>query len=227
MSRWVPADRSGQRFGRLLVEKLASARDRRGERRWVCLCDCGRRVECSGSNLKGMKSCGCFRRELMAEIGRTVPKRAPINLQGMQFTRLTVEGKSIDKHNRTRWICRCVCGGQVVVYPSALMKGQTKSCGCYSIDISRARMLSGNWPPRRPRYTEEELKLSRARSFKRHVQELSDRYVLERIVQYTSLKHADVPRELIHIKREQLILRRLARELKQVINEKEEANDPA
>jgi 5-methylcytosine-specific restriction endonuclease McrA len=52
----------GERFGRLvLVEQLSVG----SKARWLCLCDCGKKVSVMRSNLVAgnTKSCGCFRRE--------------------------------------------------------------------------------------------------------------------------------------------------------------------
>jgi hypothetical protein len=59
-------DLSGQRFGRLTVEKRAE-HDKWDAPVWSCRCSCGRRCEVSRSNLcsGGTKSCGCFQSERM------------------------------------------------------------------------------------------------------------------------------------------------------------------
>lgn len=56
-------DRSGQRFGRLIV--LAERRWRGGAAYWKCRCDCGQVIEAAFPNLQAgtTKSCGCLRRE--------------------------------------------------------------------------------------------------------------------------------------------------------------------
>lgn len=51
---------AGQRFGRLLVIKLAY-QNRRGATFWLCRCDCGNKKIIKGNSLKrGTKSCGCL-----------------------------------------------------------------------------------------------------------------------------------------------------------------------
>jgi hypothetical protein len=55
-------DRSGERYGRLLVIRLDGFRDDRSF--WVCRCDCGRQVTRRLSVLLGgQQSCGCLRHE--------------------------------------------------------------------------------------------------------------------------------------------------------------------
>lgn len=53
-------DYTGQRFGKLFVERLV---DTRGDSRFICLCDCGKRKEVGGPELFGGKtrSCGCMK----------------------------------------------------------------------------------------------------------------------------------------------------------------------
>ncbi len=57
---------TGQRFGRLMVLALACLAEYTAKRiTWMCLCDCGKVLPVSASNLKSnhTKSCGCFRAE--------------------------------------------------------------------------------------------------------------------------------------------------------------------
>ena len=64
-------DLIGRRFGRLTVVRDANKR-KRTYHVWVCECECGNVVEVAYDDLiKGhTKSCGCLRREIMAEKGR-------------------------------------------------------------------------------------------------------------------------------------------------------------
>ena len=53
------------------------------------------------------------------------------DLTGQRFGRLTVireYGRS--KDGQIMWLCRCDCGGEVVVTSNHLCSGHTKSCGC-------------------------------------------------------------------------------------------------
>lgn len=52
----------GKRFTRLLVLSLIGT-DMHGNRKWDCVCDCGKHTQTSTSSLLGRrsKSCGCFR----------------------------------------------------------------------------------------------------------------------------------------------------------------------
>lgn len=57
-------DLTGQRFGRLVVQRMAPPRR---ETVWWCLCDCGKEVEVIASSLRrGITvSCGCYRSDRM------------------------------------------------------------------------------------------------------------------------------------------------------------------
>lgn len=57
-------DKTGQRFGRLVVREPSPEPSR--NRKWVCDCDCGNVVSVTGCNLAtgNSKSCGCLRAEL-------------------------------------------------------------------------------------------------------------------------------------------------------------------
>lgn len=60
-------NRVGQRFGRLVVLKLAPRKGRGA--RWVCLCDCGKKTIVHARSLPNgtTTSCGCYARELARE----------------------------------------------------------------------------------------------------------------------------------------------------------------
>ena len=76
-------DLTGQRFGRFTVFSKG-----RQHHTWICLCDCGNRVEVNQYDLWAgkSKSCGCLRHEL-------------------QITRLTKHGHCIASKPSKTWIC--------------------------------------------------------------------------------------------------------------------------
>jgi len=70
------------------------------------------------------------------------------NLVGRQFSRLKVIKKATgkyypknDKSRRSYWICKCSCGNKkmVIVSGTNLRTGNTKSCGCYNIEVLKNR----------------------------------------------------------------------------------------
>lgn len=91
----------GQRFGKLVVEEQLPS-TARGQRRWLCRCDCGNTHTVTTGNLTSghITSCGCL--------------KSP-DLTGRVFGRLTVLGRSEKRSPRGKrttplWECRCTCG---------------------------------------------------------------------------------------------------------------------
>lgn len=65
-------DLTGQRFGRLVVIKIAEPIHRTFKRKyWLCKCDCGNEsMICSSYLIRGAtKSCGCLRKEISSKNG--------------------------------------------------------------------------------------------------------------------------------------------------------------
>lgn len=112
-------DLTGQRFGKLTV--LTRVEDGPGHnKRWLCLCDCGRRVVVFGHNLKkGTNAC-------VYCLGKRVTDKT-----GNRYGRLIVIGRATpDNKGRNKWRCRCDCGNETIVRGEALENGTTRSCGC-------------------------------------------------------------------------------------------------
>lgn len=88
----------------------------------------------SGSELRsgGRKSCGCLRTKYLTKGTRGT---GSVTDKGSRFGRLTVtlEASSLEIH------CQCDCGNSTVVRRSSLTLGYTKSCGCFQIEVSKAR----------------------------------------------------------------------------------------
>ncbi len=58
-------------------------------------------------------------------------------LTGLVFGRYTVLSYAgRDKTYNSKWLCRCQCGVEKVVYALALKGGDTVSCGCYGAENS-------------------------------------------------------------------------------------------
>ena len=60
--------------------------------------------------------------------------RAPENIAGMMFNRLTAICIDKTKTNRVHWVCRCECGIEKSVAACDLKSSHTKSCGCWNIE---------------------------------------------------------------------------------------------
>lgn len=70
------------------------------------------------------------------------------DLTGKTFGRLTaIERMPVDKHHKSRWKCRCACGGTVTLNASSLVRQLTSSCGCLRSEINRTgyKEISGSW----------------------------------------------------------------------------------
>ena len=57
-----------------------------------------------------------------------------IDCSNKVYGRLTVTAEGKGDHGGARWVCKCECGNETVVYGSALNSGHTKSCGCLLSD---------------------------------------------------------------------------------------------
>lgn len=70
--RGILTEHTGQRFGRLLVLRVAH-RDHELRYHWLCRCDCGKEVVKNGRLLRDgrTQSCGCYRKEKISEIKTT------------------------------------------------------------------------------------------------------------------------------------------------------------
>ena len=65
---------------------------------------------------------------------------------GNIFGRLTILGLNrYNKHNQAMWLCRCECGGQVIVPWHNLRWGGTRSCGCLLQEVRRSPKGPQRW----------------------------------------------------------------------------------
>lgn len=60
-----------------------------------------------------------------------------VEMAGGTFGRLTVQGRAGSLRGEAAWLCRCECGGKVVVQGASLRFGKTRSCGCLRVDAGR------------------------------------------------------------------------------------------
>lgn len=115
----------GQRVGRwtVLAEQTVTAR---GERKWLCRCDCGTERYVLERSLVygGTESCGCLRKERVAQA-------ISPDLTGKQFGELTVIRKIDDgrgKNGAVKWLCKCSCGAEYEVLGTLLVTGRRTRC---------------------------------------------------------------------------------------------------
>ena len=114
---------SGQKYGRwtVLDEYIVTPR---GERKWLCRCDCGtQRHVLERSLLYGeSESCGCLRKEKLAEA-------ISPDLTGQVFGELTVLRRAENPKTRgTVWVCKCSCGAEYEVQGTLLTTGRRTRC---------------------------------------------------------------------------------------------------
>jgi 5-methylcytosine-specific restriction endonuclease McrA len=64
---------------------------------------------------------------------------------GDRFNRLTaIKLDRVGKHNRSYFLFRCDCGIEKVILGSQVKSGNTKSCGCLSREVKKAKLLPNN-----------------------------------------------------------------------------------
>ena len=59
------------------------------------------------------------------------------DLTDQTFQRLTAKWPAGIRGRQWRWLCLCICGRLKVVLASSLLRGHTRSCGCFQIDRAR------------------------------------------------------------------------------------------
>lgn len=121
---WKKKDITGLRFGCLIVLRMNyEGINARAE----CQCDCGNVcIRYLGGLQDGStQSCGCQLRKYR-------------NLPGQTFGFLTV--LNIDwEQGEARCNCLCVCGTHKWISARALVRGDTKSCGCWYVVYARSK----------------------------------------------------------------------------------------
>lgn len=113
----------GQKFGRLTVMGLADHRGKRGQKYWVCACECGETREIEDQQLKKPSGAACRNCKPLG--------RPAADLLGKVFGKLTVMRRAGSKVYKrvtiAMWACRCECGTEVLVQ-SGHLKASTRAC---------------------------------------------------------------------------------------------------
>lgn len=65
------------------------------------------------------------------------------DLTGLKFGRWTVLCWTKKKYSEQIWLCRCDCGTEKEVIGGTLKTGKSKSCGCYSKEVSTKHGMEG------------------------------------------------------------------------------------
>lgn len=76
-----------------------------------------------------------------------------MDISGHTYGRWTVLTVSFRKNKHEHWLCRCSCGTERYVTTNSLRRGNSKSCGCYNLEVARSRAIHG--ATRNNRFTPE------------------------------------------------------------------------
>jgi hypothetical protein len=69
--------------------------------------------------------------------------RKKVDLTGKVYGRLTVISEShTESGSNRRWLCKCECGNETIVFGQNIKRGLTTSCGCYSKESHTKHGLS-------------------------------------------------------------------------------------
>lgn len=121
----------GKRFTRLVVlEQIPNTKN------YKCLCDCGNTSIVNKSNLKRVKSCGCWKSE--------IAKLKVVDLIGKVFGRLTVISRAGSSARNSTWNCLCQCGNTTIVPSNNFRNSNTSSCGCYRAEQQTVHGMTGS-----------------------------------------------------------------------------------
>ena len=71
-----------------------------------------------------------------------------LNLVGLKTGKLSVLAFSHIQNRHSKWLCRCDCGNEKIIFGSHLKNGTTKSCGCLIIKKLIERNTKHNQRPR-------------------------------------------------------------------------------
>jgi len=124
-------DKTGQRFGKLIVVRLAGMKPLRSGANltnWLCRCDCGTELEVDTAHLgrRAETGCGCGRKHGPKDrTGERYGKLVALEYAGTKTYRSGNPGT-----RQAMWLCQCDCGNQIVVASSNLHKDRTRGCGC-------------------------------------------------------------------------------------------------
>lgn len=113
-------DETGNIFGDWSVLKYL------GNQRYLCRCSCGIEKSVGVRELRNGESRSCGHN-----------KYDHIDLNNTQFGYLQI----IEYLDRSLCKCRCICGNEVVVQLNSLISGNTRSCGCKSLELSNETKL--------------------------------------------------------------------------------------
>ena len=64
----------------------------------------------------------------------------PLDLTGQRFGRLVaIERATNSKSGKAKWLCKCDCGNETMVFSTSLVRGLSRSCGCLNREVTSDR----------------------------------------------------------------------------------------
>lgn len=86
---------------------------------------------------RGSKARGNTNHEPNPTAPRANYRMKKLNLLGQTFGRWTaLVRKENSKSGHTQWLCRCSCGTLKIVHGNSLVRGLSRSCGCYMREVT-------------------------------------------------------------------------------------------
>lgn len=142
-------DLVNRRFVKLKVINAQDSSSLNSKKIWECVCDCGASKTVASYDLitGRTRSCGCLKRDALS-------KRSTKDIKGQKFTRLLVL-EQFRENDRTKCRVKCDCGKIKIVNRQELVKGGTKSCGCYSRELFLTNIVEKSLLPGDERYENE------------------------------------------------------------------------
>jgi hypothetical protein len=125
----------GKTFNEITVLSYSHRDDSRGYVRhfYNCKCSCGKEFKCVRNQITTGKTKSCGHLNYVYD-----------DLSGNRYGRLKVISLAyIDKKSGcSHYNCICDCGNKCIVRRDALIKGRTRSCGCYSSEVHSQRLTT-------------------------------------------------------------------------------------
>lgn len=121
-------DLTGKVFGYLTALEPCKGKNPK-ESYWRCRCKCGKETVVQTSNLKSGNSTSC---------GCKTAEKLRYDIVGKTYGEWTVLERVEDPNDKhTKWLCRCSCGTERVVYQDNLIGNKSASCGCKVVEKVR------------------------------------------------------------------------------------------
>lgn len=213
-----PLELAGSTFGDLTA--LDRERSARGGSAWRCSCKCGAEEVIQTSDLttgRRRRCAACARRKAVQAVMATRFPPLPTGLQVGRLTVLSLAG-FVGKDGSRLYQCKCECGTVSVRVGHMLLAGTQQSCGCLQRESRRK-------PRPQKQKSSAAKKETQSRLRRKHVAELSDFYITQQLSKGLGIGHTKVPRHLIPLKREQMAMKRLAKEFRKAISTKDENHE--